>query len=136
VSRFAEGFTQNAANVADYERRIEEDGLATARGVALSADGRWLARGNFPDHPWRSDRHREHPPIDTDRPADTPDGEAPRRRFARFSGPDGRQWERLGYRQQRLCLDPEQLGPVQGERSLKRRRSDADQQVPESEPAT
>jgi oxygen-independent coproporphyrinogen-3 oxidase len=43
VSRFAEGFTQNAANVADYERRIEEHGLATARGVALSEDDRMRA---------------------------------------------------------------------------------------------
>jgi oxygen-independent coproporphyrinogen-3 oxidase len=38
VSRFDQGFTQNATNTADYERRIGEHGLATARGVAISAD--------------------------------------------------------------------------------------------------
>jgi oxygen-independent coproporphyrinogen-3 oxidase len=43
VSRFSEGFTQNAANVADYEARIAEHGMATARGVALSEDDRMRA---------------------------------------------------------------------------------------------
>ncbi len=40
ISGFPQGFTQNEARVADYERRVEADGLATARGVALTPDDR------------------------------------------------------------------------------------------------
>jgi oxygen-independent coproporphyrinogen III oxidase len=38
VSQFPRGFAQNAPGVADYERRIASDGLATVRGVALTQD--------------------------------------------------------------------------------------------------
>lgn len=38
ISRFPQGYAQNATGVADYRARITADGRATARGVALSDD--------------------------------------------------------------------------------------------------
>lgn len=43
IGRFSEGYVQNAVAAADYERRVAEGGLATARGFRLSADDK--ARG-------------------------------------------------------------------------------------------
>lgn len=40
VSHFPGGFTQNAPGIADYERRVASDGIATVRGVALTEDDR------------------------------------------------------------------------------------------------
>jgi oxygen-independent coproporphyrinogen-3 oxidase len=40
ISRFAEGYAQNAADIAAYERLVADGGLATARGTALSGDDR------------------------------------------------------------------------------------------------
>nr|ACF98082.1 putative coproporphyrinogen III oxidase [uncultured bacterium 1042] len=36
ISRFRQGYAQNAAATADYQRRIGEKGMATARGIAFS----------------------------------------------------------------------------------------------------
>ncbi|MCP4780551.1 MAG: oxygen-independent coproporphyrinogen III oxidase [Hyphomicrobium sp.] len=43
IGRLPEGYAQNSVPVADYERRINEHGLATARGVALTPDDRMRA---------------------------------------------------------------------------------------------
>ncbi len=43
IGRLPQGYVQNAVPTADYVRRIGEHGLATVRGIALSADDR--ARG-------------------------------------------------------------------------------------------
>lgn len=40
ISRFPQGYAQNAARVPDYQSRIAEHGLATARGLVLSNDDR------------------------------------------------------------------------------------------------
>jgi oxygen-independent coproporphyrinogen-3 oxidase len=40
ISRLPEGYAQNHARVPDYERAVRASGLATARGVRLSADDR------------------------------------------------------------------------------------------------
>lgn len=40
ISQLPQGFAQNATATAEYERRIREKGLATARGIALSEDDR------------------------------------------------------------------------------------------------
>jgi oxygen-independent coproporphyrinogen-3 oxidase len=40
ISRLASGYAQNAVPVADYARRIREAGLATVRGVRLTAEDR------------------------------------------------------------------------------------------------
>lgn len=40
ISRFPQGFTQNATGIHDYERRIAQGELATARGIALTRDDR------------------------------------------------------------------------------------------------
>jgi oxygen-independent coproporphyrinogen-3 oxidase len=40
ISRFAEGYTQNATDVGTYERLVAENGLATTRGVAFSGEDR------------------------------------------------------------------------------------------------
>jgi oxygen-independent coproporphyrinogen-3 oxidase len=44
IGRLPQGFVQNAVAVADYARRIEESGLATAKGIALNGEDR--ARGH------------------------------------------------------------------------------------------
>jgi oxygen-independent coproporphyrinogen-3 oxidase len=44
IGRLAQGYVQNAVPTADYARRIEADGLAVARGRALTDDDR--ARGH------------------------------------------------------------------------------------------
>lgn len=41
VSRFPQGYAQNAASTAAYLKAIEEGRLATARGYALSEEDRW-----------------------------------------------------------------------------------------------
>jgi oxygen-independent coproporphyrinogen-3 oxidase len=38
VSRFAQGYAQNAAGTADWQGRVADSGLATVRGYALSAE--------------------------------------------------------------------------------------------------
>lgn len=43
ISRFPQGYAQNATGVADYRTRIAAGGRATARGVALSEDDRLRA---------------------------------------------------------------------------------------------
>ncbi|MEQ1576974.1 MAG: oxygen-independent coproporphyrinogen III oxidase [Hyphomicrobium sp.] len=43
IGRLPQGYVQNAAAVGDYARRIQDDGLATARGVFLTQDD--LIRG-------------------------------------------------------------------------------------------
>ncbi|MBL0948773.1 oxygen-independent coproporphyrinogen III oxidase [Brevundimonas sp.] len=43
ISRFPQGYAQNATGVADYRARIAAGGRATARGVALSDDDRLRA---------------------------------------------------------------------------------------------
>jgi oxygen-independent coproporphyrinogen III oxidase len=43
IGRLPNGYIQNAVATADYERRISEDGLATARGVVLTPDDRMRA---------------------------------------------------------------------------------------------
>ncbi len=40
ISRFAQGYAQNAVSVHDYARWIDDEGLATARGIVLSEDDR------------------------------------------------------------------------------------------------
>ena len=40
ISRLPQGYVQNAAPIADYQRRIESAGLASVRGVALSPQDR------------------------------------------------------------------------------------------------
>lgn len=40
ISRFPQGYTQNAPRTPDYQTRISERGLATVRGLALSEDDR------------------------------------------------------------------------------------------------
>ena len=40
IGRLPQGFVQNAADVADYTRRINGNQLATARGIALTHDDR------------------------------------------------------------------------------------------------
>jgi oxygen-independent coproporphyrinogen-3 oxidase len=40
ISRFDDGYTQNAVAITDYQQRIEACSLATSRGVALSQDDR------------------------------------------------------------------------------------------------
>lgn len=40
ISRFPQGYAQNAARTPDYQRRVGEHGLATARGLELSDDDR------------------------------------------------------------------------------------------------
>lgn len=40
ISRFHEGYTQNAARIPDYEARVAACGLGTARGLALTDDDR------------------------------------------------------------------------------------------------
>ena len=40
IGRLPDGYVQNTVPVADYQRRIAERGLATARGVALTEDDR------------------------------------------------------------------------------------------------
>ena len=40
ISHLPQGYVQNAVSVADYGRCIEGDGLATAKGVELTADDR------------------------------------------------------------------------------------------------
>ncbi|HEX2842522.1 oxygen-independent coproporphyrinogen III oxidase [Hyphomicrobium sp.] len=40
ISRFPQGYTQNAPRTPDYQNRIAERGLATVRGLALSEDDR------------------------------------------------------------------------------------------------
>jgi oxygen-independent coproporphyrinogen-3 oxidase len=40
IGRFAQGFVQNAADIAGYARAVAGGELATARGIALSADDR------------------------------------------------------------------------------------------------
>lgn len=40
ISQLPQGYAQNAVATGDYERRIREDGLATARGFALTEDDR------------------------------------------------------------------------------------------------
>src|SRR5690606_36967379 len=40
VSRFREGYAQNMAAINVYSRRVENGGLATARGIALSEEER------------------------------------------------------------------------------------------------
>jgi oxygen-independent coproporphyrinogen-3 oxidase len=40
ISRFADGYAQNAARTPDYQRRVAEQGLATVRGLRLSLDDR------------------------------------------------------------------------------------------------
>jgi oxygen-independent coproporphyrinogen-3 oxidase len=40
ISRLPQGYAQNAPAVADYERRIRDYGLATAKGIALTAQDR------------------------------------------------------------------------------------------------
>ena len=43
ISCLPRGYVQNAASVHDYDRRVREGGLATARGVPLDADDRMRA---------------------------------------------------------------------------------------------
>jgi oxygen-independent coproporphyrinogen-3 oxidase len=43
ISRFPDGYAQNASGVADYERIISEGRLATVRGKALSEDDKMRA---------------------------------------------------------------------------------------------
>ncbi|WP_072392263.1 oxygen-independent coproporphyrinogen III oxidase [Hyphomicrobium sp. CS1GBMeth3] len=43
ISRFPQGYAQNAARVADYHERVAKRRLATARGLALSDDDRMRA---------------------------------------------------------------------------------------------
>ena len=43
IGRLPEGYAQNSVPVAEYARRINEHGLATARGVALTPDDRMRA---------------------------------------------------------------------------------------------
>lgn len=43
IGRLPQGYVQNAVAAADYARRIEQDGLATAKGIELSSDDK--ARG-------------------------------------------------------------------------------------------
>ncbi|MGE0025205.1 MAG: oxygen-independent coproporphyrinogen III oxidase [Hyphomicrobium sp.] len=40
ISRFAQGYAQNAAHLLDYQARVEAHGLGTARGVAMSDEDR------------------------------------------------------------------------------------------------
>ncbi len=44
ISQFPEGYAQNAVRIDDYRQRLTAGGLATARGIALSADDRLRAR--------------------------------------------------------------------------------------------
>jgi len=44
IGRFAQGFVQNATDIAGYARAIAGEELATARGIELSADDRLRAR--------------------------------------------------------------------------------------------
>ena len=44
IGRLPQGYVQNAIATADYARRIERDGLATARGIELSSEDK--ARGH------------------------------------------------------------------------------------------
>jgi len=43
ISRYPQGYAQNAAKTPDYQRRVAEHGLGTARGIVLSADDRMRA---------------------------------------------------------------------------------------------
>lgn len=43
ISRLPQGYAQNAVAIDDYRRRVEHDGLATARGFALGPDDRLRA---------------------------------------------------------------------------------------------
>jgi len=44
IGQMPQGYVQNAVPVGDYARRIAENGLATARGIALSLEDRMRAR--------------------------------------------------------------------------------------------
>jgi oxygen-independent coproporphyrinogen-3 oxidase len=40
ISRFDAGYTQNTVGIVEYQQKVEAQGLATARGIALSQDDR------------------------------------------------------------------------------------------------
>jgi oxygen-independent coproporphyrinogen-3 oxidase len=40
IGRLPQGFVQNAVSASDYARRVQQEGLATVRGWALTADDR------------------------------------------------------------------------------------------------
>lgn len=58
ISQFAQGYLQNTPATGDYTRRIEDEGLATVRGVALSEDDRvrrWVIEKLMCDFRFSSD---------------------------------------------------------------------------------